>query len=125
MANESECEIDKIIMNTMPDTQTKTDTNVKKSSFDNTNDGTNENKDMNPTKKETNKKKADLNTRCNFEPCNKRFGLIPFECKCGLKFCAKHRHDFDHNCTYNHKLDDENKLKKILIGIKPEKIKKI
>ena len=44
--------------------------------------------------------------------CNKKVGLLGFECKCDYIFCAKHRHADDHNCDYDHKKDDLENLKK-------------
>lgn len=64
----------------------------------------------------------DLTTRCNHESCNVRFGLLPFECRCGLKFCGKHRHSYEHNCTYDYKKDNMNILKKNLVEVKSDKI---
>ncbi len=128
MASESEYEINTLILNAGPNEKTGTLQNSGTNDNDNDNDtnGKNGNKDDDATNKDSKPTKTESsNTRCNFESCNKRFGVIPYECKCGFKFCAKHRHDFEHNCTYDRKLDDSNKLKKILVKTKPEKIKKI
>ena len=38
--------------------------------------------------------------RCHI--CNKKYGLIPFECKCGEKFCTKHKYTDSHNCEFDH-----------------------
>ena len=35
--------------------------------------------------------------------CNKKYGPIPFECKCGGKFCTKHRYTDSHDCKFDHK----------------------
>lgn len=35
--------------------------------------------------------------------CSKKCGLAGFDCRCGYKFCAKHRHAEDHNCDFDHK----------------------
>lgn len=72
-----------------------------------------------------NVKKKDLSKRCNFDGCRKKMGLMPFDCKCGFKFCTKHRHDFSHNCTYDHKADQLKKLKGDMVSVKPKKIHKI
>ena len=40
------------------------------------------------------------NNRCQI--CNKRYGLIPFECNCGGKFCTQHRYTDSHNCEFDH-----------------------
>lgn len=39
--------------------------------------------------------------RCHF--CKKKAGPVPFKCKCGHSFCAKHRLPEDHACTFDHK----------------------
>ena len=40
--------------------------------------------------------------------CRKKI-VIPFECKCGKKFCTRHRFPEDHDCTFDHKHDDLSK----------------
>lgn len=44
--------------------------------------------------------------------CHKKIGLIVFECKCQGKFCSLHRHVESHNCTYDFKSDQLEKLTK-------------
>ncbi|OAY59148.1 zinc finger A20 and AN1 domain-containing stress-associated protein 1-like [Manihot esculenta] len=39
--------------------------------------------------------------RCN--SCNKRLGLMGFNCRCGNAFCRSHRHPEDHACTVDFK----------------------
>ena len=33
--------------------------------------------------------------------CNKKVGLLGFKCKCDGVFCALHRSENAHNCTFN------------------------
>jgi hypothetical protein len=40
-------------------------------------------------------------TRC--WKCNKKVGLLGFECKCGYIFCSTHRHAEEHDCDFDHK----------------------
>ena len=40
---------------------------------------------------------------CYQYDCNKKLGLIPFECRCKGKFCAKHRYNYTHDCTFDYK----------------------
>ena len=47
------------------------------------------------------RKDPGMHERCHL--CNKKAGTVPFRCKCGHVFCAKHRHPEDHACTYDHK----------------------
>ncbi len=49
-------------------------------------------------------------SRCNY--CNKKLGLMEYKCKCENKFCITHLLPEIHNCTYDHKKDSLNKLKK-------------
>ncbi len=71
------------------------------------------------------KKKKNLNKRCNFDECNKKFGLSPFNCKCGLKFCAMHRLSFEHNCEFDFKNEGKDRLSNQLVPVIASKIKKI
>ena len=54
--------------------------------------------------------------------CNKKLGLMPFECKCGLKFCALHRAPESHNCTYDFKSEGCKKLEETLVKVVNEKV---
>ena len=47
--------------------------------------------------------------RCHF--CDKKYGLTPFECKCGGKFCTKHRYTDLHNCEFDHQSIERERLK--------------
>jgi predicted nucleic acid binding AN1-type Zn finger protein len=49
-----------------------------------------------------------MSARC--ATCNKKTGIMPFDCKCGLQYCAKHRHPEEHSCTYDFKTEERNKL---------------
>ena len=47
-------------------------------------------------------KKPEINqSRCL--TCNKKLGLIGFQCKCENYFCAQHRYSDRHNCTFDYK----------------------
>lgn len=48
--------------------------------------------------------------RCNMITCKSKLGLLGFDCKCGYKFCSKHRHTDIHYCIYDHALNDRKKL---------------
>ena len=39
--------------------------------------------------------------RCDV--CSKKVGLLGFDCRCGGLFCALHRGDDEHNCTFDYK----------------------
>jgi len=46
--------------------------------------------------------------------CNKKTGIVPFDCKCGSVFCAKHRYPEEHACTFDFKTEERNKLNDML-----------
>ena len=58
--------------------------------------------------------------RCDI--CNKKYGLIPFECKCGGKFCTKHRYTDSHNCKFDHTSLERERLKMHLPKVVKDKV---
>ena len=63
--------------------------------------------------------------RCNFDGCTKKFGLMPFVCRCEKEYCAKHRMPESHQCMYDYKTNGKTELLKHnnqVIHIKIEKI---
>jgi hypothetical protein len=68
-----------------------------------------------------------LNNEKHCAMCNCKLGMFSYPCKCKQKFCASHRHNFNHNCTFDYKNLEINKLKTKLNGqeCRPEKIKKL
>jgi hypothetical protein len=44
--------------------------------------------------------------------CNKKIGYLGFKCKCDYIFCGTHRHFSDHNCDFDYKKYDREKLVK-------------
>lgn len=50
--------------------------------------------------------------RCQFDDCKTRVHLLGFDCKCGHRFCAKHRYFDIHNCEYDYKTNERKDLKK-------------
>lgn len=59
--------------------------------------------------------------------CKRRIGLLGFECRCGYKFCAKHRYPEQHICGYDYKKHQREELEEKLIShaIENEKISRI
>jgi len=55
--------------------------------------------------------------KCEFEPCKKLLDLTAFACKCDKYFCAVHRGNYDHSCTFDYKSDYKNVLLKTLSTI--------
>ena len=44
--------------------------------------------------------------------CNKKVGLLGFECRCGYVYCSGHRHAADHACTFDYASFDRDRLAK-------------
>ena len=61
--------------------------------------------------------------RCH--ACNKKLPLMPIICKCGFKFCCSHRHPEDHQCTFDHKTEQQKLLRDKNPQIISDKIIKI
>lgn len=47
-------------------------------------------------------------TRC--QQCRKKVGLTGFKCKCGLLFCGQHRYAEAHECAFDYKTSQREKL---------------
>lgn len=47
-------------------------------------------------------------TRC--QKCRKKVGLTGFKCKCGLLFCGQHRYAEAHDCQFDYKTSQREKL---------------
>lgn len=47
-------------------------------------------------------------TRC--QSCRKKVGLTGFKCKCGMLFCGTHRYAEAHNCTFDYRTAEREKL---------------
>ena len=44
-----------------------------------------------------------MTCRCDFSECNKKLKLSDMECRCGKRFCVKHRLPEDHFCCIDYK----------------------
>ncbi len=44
--------------------------------------------------------------------CNKKVGLLGFECRCGFVYCSGHRHAGDHQCSFDYAAFDRERLAK-------------
>lgn len=44
-----------------------------------------------------------MTCRCDFPECRKKLKLTDMECRCGKRFCIKHRLPEDHLCSINYK----------------------
>ena len=44
--------------------------------------------------------------------CSKKLCLTDIKCRCGNKFCSKHRYSDIHNCPFDYKAQTREKIKK-------------
>ena len=44
--------------------------------------------------------------------CQKKVGYLGFACKCSYIFCGFHRHFTEHNCNYDYKTFERERLRK-------------
>lgn len=61
--------------------------------------------------------------RC--QQCRKKVGLTGFKCKCGDVFCGQHRYAEAHNCNFDYKSMDRQKLAANNPVVQASKIQKI
>lgn len=57
--------------------------------------------------------------------CQKKVGLLGFECRCGYVFCTMHRHADQHECDFDYKAFDRENLSKANPVVMAEKVDKI
>ena len=100
----------------------KVDVDEKKP-IENNNNNNNDNNDNNNNNIDENSIIEDDNSKLQTDPgkcwrCKKKVGLLGFPCKCGYIFCAKHRYNDRHNCTFDYreqqKISLEQKLEKVV-----------
>lgn len=66
-------------------------------------------------------KKVQVNTsRC--WSCNKKVGLLGFQCKCDYYFCSQHRYSEKHECVFDYKSQAKQLLSKANPTIAPSKL---
>jgi hypothetical protein len=61
--------------------------------------------------------------RCKI--CNRKISLTYIECRCGNMFCGIHRYPVEHNCNFDHKKFQQDKIKLHNPIIKKDKFEKI
>ena len=68
-------------------------------------------------------KKVQVNTsRC--WTCNRKIGLLGFQCKCEYYFCAEHRYSDKHECLFDYKTQARKQLEQQNPTIAPSKLEK-
>jgi len=99
----------------------KIEVEAQNKSIDNNNN--NDNNSNNNNNNENNNNIEDENSKLQTDPgkcwrCKKKVGLLGFPCKCGYIFCAKHRYNDRHSCTFDYreqqKISLEQKLEKVV-----------
>lgn len=57
--------------------------------------------------------------------CKRKVGLLGFRCRCDFVFCSKHRYAEEHNCSFNYKNAQKEKLSEEnqkVVGAKLDKL---
>ena len=62
-------------------------------------------------------------SRCKL--CDRKLGTMQFPCKCGGRYCARHRVPEDHACTYDHRTIGVKRLADSNPLVVAEKIRKL
>ncbi|KAL5725544.1 hypothetical protein ACHQM5_008679 [Ranunculus cassubicifolius] len=57
--------------------------------------------------------------------CNKKVGLLGFDCKCGSTFCSMHRYPEKHECTFDFKAKGRELIAKSNPLVKADKLEKM
>ncbi|XP_051119015.1 zinc finger A20 and AN1 domain-containing stress-associated protein 1 [Andrographis paniculata] len=65
-------------------------------------------------------KKAVVKNRCG--NCNKKVGVLGFQCRCGGTFCGVHRYAEKHDCTFDFKARGKESIAKTNPVVKADKI---
>lgn len=60
--------------------------------------------------------------RCQAEGCRKKLGLIPIQCKCKGYYCAGHRADAEHACSYDYKAEHRAQLNTSMVKVGGKKL---
>ncbi|MQL96364.1 hypothetical protein Taro_029039 [Colocasia esculenta] len=61
--------------------------------------------------------------RC--DGCNKKVGLLGFECRCGGMFCGTHRHPEQHGCTFDYRAVGREEIARANPLVKADKLQRI
>lgn len=62
-------------------------------------------------------------TRC--QECRKKVGLTGFKCRCGMLFCGQHRYAEAHNCTFDYKTVERQRLAENNPLVQASKVQKL
>lgn len=62
------------------------------------------------------------NPTCCYK-CGLRVGYTIIKCRCGYSFCGKHRYSDTHDCTFDYKRAQKDKLAEDLQKVEADKVK--
>lgn len=62
-------------------------------------------------------------SRCR--QCNRKVGLLGFQCRCGHSFCGEHRYADAHGCAFDYKTFEREQLKKQNNRVVADKLQKL
>ncbi|KEP63127.1 UNVERIFIED_CONTAM: AN1 family Zinc finger domain-containing protein [Hammondia hammondi] len=57
--------------------------------------------------------------------CNKKVGLLGFQCRCGYYYCGEHRYADKHDCQFDYKTFEREQLRKHNNRVVADKLQKI
>ena len=57
--------------------------------------------------------------------CNKKLGLLGFNCRCGGAYCSVHRADVEHKCTFDYTAEQKRQLSSVMTKIEGKKVEVI
>jgi len=63
--------------------------------------------------------------RIKCKECKRRITLTYIECRCGDKYCGKHRYPDAHGCAFDHKKYNKEQLNLKLPKIRKRKLEEI
>lgn len=84
-----------------------------------------ENKVIEPNETAKKSTKGKIKNKKKCFTCNKKIGLLGFECKCKNMFCSMHLNPETHNCNYDFKKEQKERLEKQLVKVVNDKVIKI
>ena len=69
--------------------------------------------------------KCEPPTRCQASGCKKKLGLTAFACRCKGYYCAAHRADEAHGCTFDYKEAQRTALSTSMVKVVGSKVDQI
>ena len=64
-------------------------------------------------------------TRCSYNCCRKKLGLMPMICRCGISFCMNHFPAEEHACSFDYRADGKKLLTEQVRSCQGEKVEKL